>query len=301
MKDFLQQQIFLPAPLEGVMRPAVIEACNDLELTRVWVTPFLRVSGHVPKERELKEFMRPFAPERCRVILQIMGTCAERLAETALRGIAAGAAGIDLNCGCPSSQVVAHGAGAGCLRQTERTAEIIRAIRQAVGKSFFSVKTRLGFDDWNECKEFLPLWESAGAPDMFTLHYRTAREGYRVTPGREERLTAARQSVKNALVWVNGDITTVSEGEDLIRLVQAHGAMIGRAFWRDPFMFKRRLEGFSVPDPEAGRKILLQKLLALPYSKSWTLGSAIELASLIAGSNSPEAVQLKQAHSKKCS
>ena len=71
------------------MRPAVVKVCNQLNLTRVWVTPFFRVTEHVPKLRELTTFMKSFEPDSHRVILQIMGTDAERLAETALRAMEA--------------------------------------------------------------------------------------------------------------------------------------------------------------------------------------------------------------------
>ena len=157
MRDFWKKQPFWPAPMEGVMRPAVIQACNDLQLTAGWVTPFFRVSEGVPKMSELKKFIAPFLAPNVKVVLQIMGNDPAKLAETARRGMAAGADGIDLNCGCPSAQVVRHGAGAACMQNMDNTARIIEAVRRAVPESFFSVKTRLGFKDRAESAVFLPL------------------------------------------------------------------------------------------------------------------------------------------------
>lgn len=283
------------------MRPAVVKVCNQLNLTRVWVTPFFRVTEHVPKLRELTTFMKSFEPDSHRVILQIMGTDAERLAETALRAMEAGAAGIDLNCGCPSHQVVAHGAGAGSLKNIPRTTEIIRAMRKKIGdKVFFSIKTRLGFDRFTECQDFLPRWQEAGHPDMFTLHYRTAREGYLSVAGRDERLRAARLLLDNSvLVFGNGDIAEENAARQLAGSLALDGTMIGRAFWRDPFMLKRAFEQSQVNAVE-GRKILWEKLSALPMGEdAWGIGSAIEMASLILGANSPEAEELKKRFPKR--
>ena len=286
------------APMEGVMRPAVIKVCNALDLTEVWMTPFFRVSDRVPKTVELKKFMRVFEPERKRVILQIMGSDAEKLAETALRGMEAGAYGIDLNCGCPSRQVTAHGAGADAMREFERTAGIAAAIREKLGRSFFSIKTRLGFYDVKEAENFLPLWENAGSPDMFTLHYRTAKEGYLSVPGCAERLFAAEKLIKNALVFGNGNIQTLEDADALESAAGVDGTMIGRGFWRDPYLLLRKFSperaAAEAPDAAAAARILWQELSKLPFGElAWCRGSAIEMASLILGADSPEARELK--------
>ena len=300
MKDLLEKYPILPAPMEGVMRPAVINACNLLELTPVWITPFFRVTEHIPKARELTKFMAPFMAGKVPVIVQLMGTRADNLAGTAKLALELGASGIDLNCGCPSGQVVAHGAGAGALREVEKTARIIEAIRQSIGNGFFSVKTRLGFDNVEEAARFLPLWENAGAVDLFTLHYRTAREGYRTVAGRTERLQTARNYVKNAMVFGNGDLQTVDEAKLMMQECNMQGALIGRAFWRDPAILRNYYCPEKSLDPIEAPHQLWQILSEQPYgSDGWTLGSAIEMASLILGPLSPEASALKKSHSTK--
>ena len=300
MKELLKKYPILPAPMEGVMRVAVIKACNLLELTPVWITPFFRVTEHIPKARELAKFMEPFLAGNVPVIVQLMGTRAENLAGAAKLVMELGAAGIDLNCGCPSGQVVAHGAGAGSLREVEKTARIIEAIRQSIGNGFFSVKTRLGFDNVEEAARFLPLWENAGDVDLFTLHYRTAREGYRTVAGRNERLLAARQYIKKAMVFGNGDLQSVDETFSMMQDCTLQGALIGRAFWRNPAILRNHyMPGKALSATEAPHK-LWQILSEHPYgTEGWTLGSAIEMASLILGPLSPEASALKKSHSTK--
>ncbi len=290
MKNFLKKHNILVAPMEGVMRPAVMEVCNALDLADCWMTPFFRVSETVPKVRELKRFLEPFAPEKKPVILQIMGNNAEKLSETARRALEAGARGIDLNCGCPSCQVIRHSAGAASMLEYERTARILEALRKALGENFLSVKTRLGFYETDESEKFLSLWENAGEVDLFTLHFRTANEAYKPIPGRDERLQRARTLLKNALVFGNGDLADIREAEKLCSHARLDGAMIGRNFWHNPLMFKN-------PDtpPETARRIFWEQLSALPYGeKHWAKGSAIEMAALIFGKDSPEANALKK-------
>ena len=303
MKNFLKKYNLLIAPMEGVMRPALIELCNELQVTKVWVTPFLRVSATVPKERELKKFLAPFAPDKHRVILQIMGVDKEKLSETALRGMACGAAGIDLNCGCPSNQVISHGAGAGALQRVEQTAEIISKISSSLnGRGFFSVKTRLGFYSPQEAADTLKLWSSSGQVDMFTLHYRTAVEGYKSVPGREERLRAARAVLpQETLVFGNGDIENTAEAQTLCRELDLNGVMIGRAFWRDVFMLARYFDPSpAIPDAGSARKIFWEKLRQIEYKRNiWSIGNAIELTGMIFGAASPEFAAMKKEFSQR--
>jgi len=298
MKDFLKKYNILVAPMEGVMRPGLIEVCNDLELTPVWVTPFLRVSESVPKEKEIKKFLAPFAPATNRVILQIMGVDKDKLAETALRGMACGATGIDLNCGCPSHQVVRHGAGGGMLKDPDRTARIIEAISQKLSGGFFSIKTRLGFDSFANSGHILKLWSSAGQVDMFTLHYRTVQEGYRSVPGREARLAAACAVLpEHILRFGNGDITDPVEAEKLCRTLRLDGTMIGRAFWHDPGMLVRHFEPerlSQMPDARCARQLLWDALQQLPFRKNfWSIGNAIETSGLIFGADSIQFREMK--------
>ena len=279
------------------MRPALIQVCNDLRLTGVWITPFFRVSQDVPKAKELKKFIAPFQAPHVKVIVQLMGNDAGKLAETALRALDSGADGIDLNCGCPSNQVVRHGAGSGMWRNAENTARVIEAIRKSIGTAFFSVKTRLGFETFEEVPKVLKLWSNAEKVDMFTLHYRTCREGYLPVSGREERLTEAKQYLAgDPLIFGNGNLTSIEEAQELCKRVGLHGAMIGRGFWRDPFILSRFFKperAREAPDPTSAQKLLWQHLAQLPYSKNWSIGSAIELASLILGPQSSEAKELK--------
>lgn len=297
MREFLQKYNFLPAPMEGVMRPALMEVCNDLHLSQVWVTPFFRVSESVPKERELKKFLAPFQAPGVKVILQIMGVDPAKLAETALRGLSANADGIDLNCGCPSNQVIRHGAGSGAWKTFENTAHIIEAVRKNIGNAFFSVKTRLGFEDFSEVPPVLKLWSEAAQVDMFTLHYRTVREGYLSVPGREERLREAGKCLAGKpLIFGNGNIKSIEEGKKLCCDAGLDGAMIGRGFWQDPFILQRHFSAQNCPADNApsARKILWNELSKLEYKeKFWSIGSAIELCSLINGADSPEAQALK--------
>jgi len=296
METFWEQIRFWCAPMEGVMQPRVIRSCNRLDLVSGWMTPFLRISQTVPKPAQIAEFLAPFEPNRRPVVLQLMGVDPLNMAECARRALALGARGIDLNLGCPSRQVARHGAGAGGLREFETTPAVAAALRKVTPEGCFSIKLRCGF----HCPAELPAWIATlcriAAPDAITVHYRTALEGYRPAPGRLERLCGAEAALRRygVRLIVNGDLATPEETRELMRQTHAWGAMIGRGFWRDPWLL-RRLEGQpDCPAPEAGRRRLWNAILAPePLYEPLSRGQAVELAHLISGRDSAAARELR--------
>jgi tRNA-dihydrouridine synthase B len=64
-----------------------------------------------------------------------------------------GVAGIDVNMGCPAKKVVKSGHGSSLMINTDTAFQIIEAMSSAV-KIPISVKTRLGWDNWENLIEF---------------------------------------------------------------------------------------------------------------------------------------------------
>ena len=288
------------APMEGVMQPPVISACNNLALVGMWITPFLRISRNVPKRTQIRQFLAPFEPEKRPVVLQLMGVDPEKTADAARLALPLGIAGVDLNLGCPSRQVTHHGAGAGALRREVRTQTlaVAAALRKAVPEGGFSVKMRIGWSDPAEFSELLPALVRHAAPDCVTVHCRTAREGYRPVPDRMARFAAIADCARSCGVrfLLNGDIGTSEEAQMLMRTTGADGVMIGRGFWHDPWILKRlEAPGNGAPTPEIGRRILWKALLrelANPDAAA-SRGKAVELAHLILGADSEAARTLR--------
>ena len=272
-----------PGPMEGVSRPEFVYAVNQLKLVKRWMTPFLRVSDTCFKEKKIKEFLAPYLASSLEVTAQIMGTNPRILAELAARCLACGAAGINLNCGCPSKRVVSGGAGGGALKDPDKLCRIVREIRAAAGEKIrFSVKMRSGYKAPEEMLSLIPRLADAGT-DAFFIHYRTVTEQYLPVSGRTERLRQAVRAAAGLPVVVNGDIASVEEGKCLVEETQASGVMIARAFMRDPFLLER-FEDPDAPCGETGRQLFFKTLESHRVSG----GNRLELAKMIFGAQSTE-------------
>ena len=292
---------FWCAPMEGVMRGALLAACNRLQLAESWLTPFLRISQNVPQASQIRDFMAPFEPEKRPVVLQLMGVDPVKMAECARAAVALGAAGIDLNLGCPSRQVTRRGAGAGGLRPEYRETafRVAEALREALPEGRFSIKMRSGWESFGEFPALLGELTRRAAPDAVTVHFRTAREGYRPVPERLERFAAVgRLAGASQPLWLlNGDLTGEAEIRRLMRETGASGAMLGRGFWRDPWILRRLAhpEG-AFPAPEEGRRLLWHAVLTEMRrgGKLPPRGKAVEWAHLILGADAPAARSLRR-------
>ena len=269
--------------MEGVSRPEFIRAVNHLGLVKRWMTPFLRISDSCFKEKKVKEFLAPFLESGLPVTAQIMGPCPDTLAHLAVQCMGLGAAGINLNCGCPSKRVISGGSGGGALKDPEKLTVCVKAIRQGLGDRVpFSVKMRTGFSDPQEMCSLIPRLADAGA-DQFFVHYRTVKEQYLPAPDRTERLRQAVRAADGIPVVVNGDISSVEDGICLIRETGAAGIMAARAFLHDPWLLERFYNS-NTPDPENGRKLFFETLEDFRVSG----GNRLELAKMIWGANSAE-------------
>src|SRR5687768_5477099 len=84
-----------------------------------------------------------FNPEEHPVALQLGGSNPRGLAAAARAGEDAGYDEINLNCGCPSDRVVGGSFGACLMRQPERVADCVAAMKRSV-QIPVTVKMRIG-------------------------------------------------------------------------------------------------------------------------------------------------------------
>lgn len=212
------------------------------------VTEFLRVTQYLHSEivfykncPELRMGSR--TRHGVPVFLQLLGGHPEPMARNAVRAAELGAAGIDLNFGCPAKTVNRHDGGASLLRCPERLLGIVRAVREAVPSHVpVTVKIRLGFDDPSVCFENALAAQEGGA-QWLTVHCRTKTDGYR-PPAHWEWIPRLREKVNLPLV-VNGEIWS---REDFVRCQRISGGdqfMIGRGAIANPHLFREIREAIE--------------------------------------------------------
>jgi len=170
--------------------------------------------------------------------------------------------GIDINMGCPVYKITSNFNGAALMKDPELASKIVKSVKVAVSVPV-SVKIRAGWDDPNECMEFVKVIEAAGA-DLITIHGRTKKQAY---SGKSdwEIIGRARECV-SVPVLANGDIFTPESVTQVLEITGCAGVMIARGALGNPWIFSRietMLENGVVPqepDLDERIKVLLEHL-----------------------------------------
>jgi tRNA-dihydrouridine synthase B len=168
------------------------------------------------------------------VIAQMIGNDIVSLVRTARELQQYPIAGVDLNLGCPAPVVYRKCAGGGLLRNPKEIDAILGALRDAVDRTNFSVKTRIGFDSPEVFGELLPIF-SKHSLDFLTVHGRTVKEMYRSEVHYEYIAHAVREV--GCPVLANGNIYSAAKAGEVLVSTGARGLMIGRGAIRNPWLF----------------------------------------------------------------
>ncbi|MCX7625445.1 MAG: tRNA dihydrouridine synthase DusB [Candidatus Sumerlaeaceae bacterium] len=169
------------------------------------------------------------------VAVQLLGSEPERVALAAKIVQDQGAALVDLNMGCPARKVTGNACGSALMRDPQRVAAIVRAMRHAVSIPV-TVKMRAGWDDGQILAlDIARICEAEGA-DAVALHARTRQQGYR---GQADwRLIAALKQTVKIPVTGNGDVTSPADAVRMIRETGCDAVMIGRGLIGNPWLLR---------------------------------------------------------------
>jgi nifR3 family TIM-barrel protein len=228
------------APMAGVTDAAFRRLVKEVSAgcLGLLVTEFVAVEGLIRNVPRLVATMRP-SPAEHPVAVQLHGKEPVRMAEAAQLAEQAGADLVDINAGCPVRNIVSKGGGAALMRDPERLAAIVAAVRRAVSCPV-TVKIRAGWDEHSlNAVDIARRVVEAGA-DGLTVHGRTRSQLY---TGRADWgvVRQVREAVPVPVVG-NGDLT--SPAQALARLAETGvaGLMVGRAALGNPWIFKQIVE-----------------------------------------------------------
>lgn len=188
--------------------------------------------------------------------LQLGGSEPDDLARAAEMGGKAGYVEINLNCGCPSDRVQEGRFGACLMREPERVAAGVKAMRGATD-AVITVKHRVGVDDAEDypfMRHFVETVADAGC-EVFVVHARKAwlqglspKENREVPPLTYEHVYRLKQDFPALTIVINGGINSLNECT--AHLAYVDGVMLGRAPYERPWMLAdvdRTL--FDAPNP----------------------------------------------------
>lgn len=232
-------------PMATIGHPAFRILLEKFGYCDEYFTEMINAGSLLSKGGFEKFYINP-APAPKKVVWQLTGKNAEKMAESAAMLSELPGIGIDINMGCSAPDVYKYGAGiAWMLKPIEETRDMLRRVRAAVPSSKrLSVKLRLGDDNFTDDSfySFCDMLVSEGV-ELLTLHPRTKKEKL-VRPPRysycqklAERYSKEKSS-HSVPVIVNGNIKDVPSAEFAIKSVPAaKGIMISRAAVQKPWIF----------------------------------------------------------------
>lgn len=269
MKTFwlsLPKPIMALAPMEDVTDTVFRRIVASASRPDVFFTEFTSVDGLASVGRNEVIHRFTYTEKERPIVAQIWGNMPELFFKAATLIVELGFDGVDINMGCPEKSVLQHNAGAACIDDPTRAAEIIAATKEGAKTIPVSLKTRLGY------KKITPDWIPFLLEqnlDAIAIHGRTAAELSKVPAHWDEigkAVEVRNQMKKETIILGNGDVVNYADGVEKCKTYGTDGVMIGRGIFHDLWAFDKN--GTSQMDNPQELFRMMQKHLEL-FDQTW--------------------------------
>ncbi len=173
-----------------------------------------------------------------------------------------GADMIDINMGCPSKRVTGGFAGSALMKDLDHAERLVEAVISSVDKPV-TLKMRLGWDHQNlNAIQLAKRAEKIGVQAVF-IHARTRQQFYK---GKAD--WSAVTEISTALkipVIINGDIGSITEASESMKVSRAKAVMIGRSAIGKPWIISQISDFLSNTELKTRKSILLKDLVYEHY------------------------------------
>lgn len=243
---------FILAPMAGVSEKPFRVMALDFG-AGLAPTELISAKGLEYQNRRTREYL-DHSPREVPFWVQLFGGEPESMAVAAERAVEAGAHMLDINMGCPVKKVTKTGAGSALLCDHGRAADIVKAMRRAVGdKVPITAKFRTGWDSQTiTCFDLARRLEDAGVAAV-ALHARTRAQGY---SGQADwsMIRALKQAVKVPVIG-NGDVLSSADARRMVEQTGCDFVMVGRGALGNPWIFRSLLAGRDLPPPSPAERV----------------------------------------------
>lgn len=236
----LPKPFFVLAPMEDVTDLVFRHVVAEAGRPDVFFTEFTNSESYChPEGIKSVRGRLTFTEDEQPIVAHIWGDNPENFRKMSIGMAELGFKGIDINMGCPVPNVAGRGKGSGLILRPDVAAELIEAAK--AGGLPVSVKTRLGYKEIDEWKEWLTHILKQDIANL-SIHLRTRKEMSAVDAHWEliPEIKALRDEIApNTLLTINGDIPDRQVGLELAEKYGIDGVMIGRGIFKNPFAFEK--------------------------------------------------------------
>lgn len=236
----LPKPFFVLAPMEDVTDLVFRHVVAEAGRPDVFFTEFTNSESYChPDGIKSVRGRLTFTEDEQPIVAHIWGDNPENFRKMSIGMAELGFKGIDINMGCPVPNVAGRGKGSGLILRPDVAAKLIEAAK--AGGLPVSVKTRLGYKEIDEWKEWLTHILKQDIANL-SIHLRTRKEMSAVDAHWEliPEIKALRDEIApNTLLTINGDIPDRQVGLELAEKYGIDGVMIGRGIFKNPFAFEK--------------------------------------------------------------
>ena len=235
IRDVIIDPPLVLAPVAGHTDSLFRQAIKGLGGCGLVVSELVSTEG-MTRHQDKTSYLTRFEQSERPIAIQIFGSRAERMADSAAMVEAMGADLVDVNLGCPVKKVVRQGGGSNLLRDLPLMEKILKAVRRAV-RIPLTIKIRSGWDQNSiNAPEVLRLAEDCGV-EALTIHGRTRCDLF---AGHADWgiIAKVKQTARIPIIG-NGDIFTPADAERMFRETGVDGIMIGRGTMSNPWLIRQ--------------------------------------------------------------
>lgn len=215
-----------------------------------YFTPFISATQHHSLSGKDKKETSPVINSGAVLVPQILTKVSGQLVWAAEFMDGLGYDEINLNLGCPSATVVTKGKGSGMLKDPEQLTAFFAGYYAGLkdSKIKLSVKTRLGFENPEECIKLLEVYNNLELNELI-IHPRTQKDFY----GGSVHMDFFRkmyEKSRNPVVY-NGDLLSAADCRRIeLQFPDVSAVMIGRGLLINPALVREARGGKKLEKEE---------------------------------------------------